>query len=459
VPLRPRNALVWGAGTGGVPSVSSGALSFQANGCIWRGAIVPNGGVLARRRLRCGEVCVQLLDSGSVRSETDAVVDVGGPDLLARSWTARLVCDRRRFWVLWVVLIAGSLVGGGLSSDPAAGASAAVNVSITEQGFSPAVVVVLTGTVVKWHNNGTLAHNLSGQVRSPGDLQPGQSYQRRFTTPGEYRYIDRRHPDSAGTVVVLAGSGRAPRAHGNAMHRYSAILKLSVDDQWTYYDPQWQSKTGPCNAQVGSGERVEHLDVHFSNVTYARFASPAIEILHSTTRGRLGNSGVTVQSKIATGASPQVTCPDGNTEPAADQPANCHRGFTGKPVRFNLSWGPIATKSKFLFSFGGPEIRPESCGSNIIGALALVGVKGFVLPLNVVGSQMNYDEGQTNAVTFAEVHALRAGHAFMVNRRVELNFTTPCCEGFNPGSGGVWARTANIHRYTASLTIRFTPRG
>jgi plastocyanin len=161
------------------------------------------------------------------------VVDLGGPDLAASSrGVASLVCKRGRFRGLWVVLIVASLVGAGLS-NPAAGASAVVNVSITEQGFSPTVVVVLTGTVVRWHNNGTLAHSLSGQVRSPGDLQPGQSYQRRFTTPGEYRYIDGRHPDSAGTVVVIAGSGRAPRAHGNAMHRYSATFKLSVDDQWT----------------------------------------------------------------------------------------------------------------------------------------------------------------------------------------------------------------------------------
>ena len=243
-------------------------------------------------------------------------------------------------------MIAASLVGGGLS-DPAAEASAAVNVSIAEQGFSPAVVVVPTGTVVKWHNNGTVAHSLSGQVRSPGDLRPGQSYQRRFTTPGEYRYIDGRHPDSAGTVVVVAGSGRVPRAHGNATHGYSARLKLSVDDQWTYYDPQWQSKTGPCNAQVGSGERLEHLDVHFPNVTYARYASIGVETLHSIARGRFGDSGETVKSHIANGASPIVACPNGTTEPAADQPANCYRSFTGKPVRLNLSWGPSVITDSF----------------------------------------------------------------------------------------------------------------
>src|ERR1035437_4086919 len=156
---------------------------------------------------------------------------------------------------MWVVLIVAAVAGVAVKSDAAAAASAVVRVSITEQGFSPAVVVIPTGTVVQWRNNGTLAHSISGQGRSPSDLQPGETYQRRFTTPGEYSYLDGRQRDSAGTVVVIAGSSRRPHAHGNATYHYSARLKLSVDDQWAYYDPQWGSPTGPCNHQVRSGER------------------------------------------------------------------------------------------------------------------------------------------------------------------------------------------------------------
>ena len=81
-----------------------------------------------------------------------------------------------------------------------------------------------------------------------------------------------------------------------------------------------------------------------------------------------------------------------------------------------------------------------------------------MLPLNLVGYRVNYDEAQTNAATSAEVRAVRAGRPFTVNRRVDLNFTTDCCEGWAP-TGGNWARTANIHRYIASLTISFKPRG
>lgn len=124
-----------------------------------------------------------------------------------------------------------------------------------------------------------------------------------------------------------------------------------------------------------------------------------------------------------------------------------------------LSWSLTATKNRFLIGNDGPVITPGSCGSQIVGALVLVGVKKSVLPLNLVGYRVNYDEALTNPATLAEVHAMRAGRAFRVNRRVDLNFTTPCCEGFNPGAGGIWGRIANIHRYIASLTISFKPRG
>jgi plastocyanin len=387
-------------------------------------------------------------------------LDTGGPDQAARSpGGASPVCLRRRLGVIWVVLIVAAFAGVVVKSDAAAAASAVVRVSITEQGFSPAVVVIPTGTVVRWQNNGTLAHSLSGQVRSPSDLQPGETYQRRFTTPGQYSYLDGRHHDSGGTVVVVAGSSRPPHAHGNATYHYSARLKLSVDDQWTYYDSQWDSKSGPCDAQIGSGTRLIHLDVRFPNVTYDRVPSIGVEALTSPeVRGRFGDSGETIKSQIAGNSSPDVTCPDGSTGPTANQPANCYRSFTGKPVSLSLDWGPTVTKNRFLITNDGPMIVPGSCGSQIVGALVLVGVKKPVLPLNLVGYRVNYDEAQTNAATSAEVRAIRAGRPFTVNRRVDLNFTTDCCEGWAP-AGGIWARTGNIHRYIASLTISFKPRG
>ena len=387
-------------------------------------------------------------------------VDSGQPDRAARAGGKGFPFQASgRLLVVAVALIAFGFAGLALRSSASAAASAAVKVSVSELGFAPAVVVVPTGTVVQWQNDGTGPHSLSGQVRSPGDLGPGESYERRFISPGEYSYHDGDAPDHVATVVVIAGMAHLPRAHGSATHHYSAILKLSVDDQWIYYDPEWGSKTGPCNAQTGAGERLIHLDIDFPNVTYERVSSIGVEALTSPpVPGRFGDSGETIKSQIAGNSSPLVTCPDGSTEPTANQAANCYRSFTGKRVLLSLSWNPTATKNRFLISNDGPMITPGSCGSQIVGALVLVGVKNPVLPLNLVGYRVDYDEGQTNAATLAEVDAMRAGRAFTVSRRVDLNFTTPCCEGFNP-DGGVWARIGNIHRYIASLSITFKPRG
>ena len=367
---------------------------------------------------------------------------------------ARWLCMSLAFAI--VAPFANAVMQAGAS---AAAKAAVAKVSITEQGFSPAVAVVVIGTSVVWTNKGTEPHSLTGQIHSPGVLQPGGSYEREFTTTGEYHYLDGLHNDSTGTVVVIAaGSGDLPPAHGNATHHYGATLTLAVHDAWTYYDSEWDSTTGTCDAQVGSGDRVVNLVVRFPNVTYFRDASAHIEALYAdNVRGRFGKTTESIESLISGPDSPLVVCPGGGTFPEATQPADCRRNFTGKPVVLSLAWNPKVTSDTFLITNSGPEITPGSCGSQIVGALVLVGVKKPVLPLNLVGARINYDEAQTNAATKSEVTAMRAGRPFTVSRSVQLDFTTDCCEGFNPGAGGIWARTGNIHSYSASLTIRFTP--
>ena len=69
----------------------------------------------------------------------------------------------------------------------------------------------------------------------------------------------------------------------------------------------------------------------------------------------------------------------------------------------------------------------------IAAALVLVGAGSVVLPLNLGDDEgVAYNSAQTDSATKSEVSAMRAGHAFTVERSVDLNFTTPCCEGFNP---------------------------
>ncbi|MGO8875469.1 MAG: hypothetical protein ACLQNG_06860 [Acidimicrobiales bacterium] len=191
-------------------------------------------------------------------------------------------------------------------------------------------------------------------------------------------------------------------------------------------------------------------------MTYERYPSAGAELLYdSSVRGRFGETTETINSKYAGDDTPIVCC-KGAPYHKATQQDDCDRNDTGKPVTMSLSWGPTATKNTFLVTDRGPQIKPVLCQSAISAALSLVGVGPLVLlPLNVgVDEGVAYDSAQTDAATMSEVSALRAGRALTVSRRIQLNFTTSCCDGFHPGDG--LARIATIRRFTGSLTIRFT---
>ena len=86
-----------------------------------------------------------------------------------------------------------------------------VQVSISQQGFSPKSVQVKLGDMVTWINNGTSEHEIAADPfptktslpgLDSGQMSIGQSYQFKFTTPGTYTYHDQLNPLLSGVVVV-----------------------------------------------------------------------------------------------------------------------------------------------------------------------------------------------------------------------------------------------------------------
>jgi plastocyanin len=72
-------------------------------------------------------------------------------------------------------------------------------------------VTIRAGDTVTWENRGQVTHNAvadDGSWRS-GNLRPGQSYSRRFDSPGEYAYICSLHTaeEMTGKVIVLPATG------------------------------------------------------------------------------------------------------------------------------------------------------------------------------------------------------------------------------------------------------------
>lgn len=82
----------------------------------------------------------------------------------------------------------------------------AVRVSATDQlRFSPATVSVRMGQIVAWSNTGTVMHTITFAAQpslSDPALNPGATWEIRFTATGSYPYSCTIHSGMDGTVVV-----------------------------------------------------------------------------------------------------------------------------------------------------------------------------------------------------------------------------------------------------------------
>jgi plastocyanin len=345
-----------------------------------------------------------------------------------------------------------------LAVAPAARA-AGPTVSITASTFKPAIVVVPLGTTVTWRNDDTAPHAVVGDVASPGPIQPGMTYARRFTAFGDYHYADAANPAKKGTVVVAAAGSshppRAPAGHGLVTHLYTGTMTLTVNESYRFYDGKWQSFHGPCNGEVGDGTRNIELRAKLSHAKYSRGFGTEI-LSDNSAKATLVRYAEKVTAMAAMSSSAEADCGDGTTEQAADVPLDCATNFAGRTLPMSFGWSPSATKNRFQFSNTGHR-RFDNCGTEYAGALTLVGIKDSSLPLNLVGSSLVYDLGNTSPATLHEVAAIRAGRALHVTRSIDLSFLTDCCDFWAP-HGGVLARIGTQHDVKAKLEIKLRPR-
>lgn len=99
---------------------------------------------------------------------------------------------------------AGGMMGPmmGVGAGPTAPAGTSVRMAGTR--FEPSTLTVQVGETVRWFNDDALPHTVSATDGSwdSGNLAPGQSFERRFDTPGGYAYLCRYHPGMAGSIAV-----------------------------------------------------------------------------------------------------------------------------------------------------------------------------------------------------------------------------------------------------------------
>lgn len=117
-----------------------------------------------------------------------------------------------RFWLLLMaaVLAAGMLgcsaaASGSLTATaPSATPSAAgATVVIRAFVFVPPSVTIKAGETVTWTNEDGVPHDATFSDFTTGYISQGQSFTRRFDTPGTYSYLCKEHPSMAPATVVV----------------------------------------------------------------------------------------------------------------------------------------------------------------------------------------------------------------------------------------------------------------
>jgi plastocyanin len=93
------------------------------------------------------------------------------------------------------------------ASGGGAAAGKPVAVEIVDIDYEPKDATVKKGVTVKWTNTGKLPHTVTkedgpGPDFDSGTLQPGDTYEETFTTPGKIAYHCTIHSGQDGSVTV-----------------------------------------------------------------------------------------------------------------------------------------------------------------------------------------------------------------------------------------------------------------
>lgn len=109
--------------------------------------------------------------------------------------------------VILCVLVAALMIsaGCGKKAEKTTPTTTGNEVRIANFAFSPDTITVKAGTKVTWTNEDSTVHTVSATDFESGEIKPGQSYSRTFSTPGTYDYRCSIHPSMTGKVIVTGG--------------------------------------------------------------------------------------------------------------------------------------------------------------------------------------------------------------------------------------------------------------
>lgn len=80
---------------------------------------------------------------------------------------------------------------------------ATITIGNVSNGFVPTTLTIKKGATVTWTNSDIVTHNVSGAAFNSGDIAPGKTYTRTFSTVGSFDYKCTIHPVMQGTINVV----------------------------------------------------------------------------------------------------------------------------------------------------------------------------------------------------------------------------------------------------------------
>lgn len=115
-----------------------------------------------------------------------------------------MTCLDRRDWLKAAAAVGAAPLVGVARADGAGGPT--VLVEILDYKYIPQTVTVKAGTTVKWVNKEKRTSH-SVLFLGPGGFEsermfPDDSWQRRFTEPGDHPYRCGPHPEMTGRIIV-----------------------------------------------------------------------------------------------------------------------------------------------------------------------------------------------------------------------------------------------------------------
>ena len=107
-------------------------------------------------------------------------------------------------WILFVVVLAASLLAGRLDAREVDTAATSPSVHIDNFTFTPQEITVTRGTTVTWVNDDDIPHALatSNKAFRSKAMDTEEKFSFTFKEPGTYEYFCSLHPHMQGKVIV-----------------------------------------------------------------------------------------------------------------------------------------------------------------------------------------------------------------------------------------------------------------